>query len=82
MGYPRQRSDHECLHYLPELKIPGEISEFNPELDKAGRVADFIELAEIDVIPFCLAIISLAFFPEMPSATLIPVQGVYTHQFT
>jgi len=27
--------------------IPGEISEFNPELDKAGRVADFLELGEL-----------------------------------
>lgn len=27
--------------------IPGEINEFNPELDKAGRVADFLELGEL-----------------------------------
>jgi succinate dehydrogenase / fumarate reductase flavoprotein subunit len=27
--------------------IPGDIEEFNPELDKAGRVADFIELGEL-----------------------------------
>jgi succinate dehydrogenase / fumarate reductase flavoprotein subunit len=27
--------------------IPGEVKEFNPELDKAGRVADFIELGEL-----------------------------------
>ncbi len=27
-----------------DVRIPGEIKEFNPELDKAGRVADFIEL--------------------------------------
>ncbi|MEP6926390.1 MAG: fumarate reductase/succinate dehydrogenase flavoprotein subunit [Ginsengibacter sp.] len=30
-----------------DLKIPGEINELNPELDKAGRVADFIELGEL-----------------------------------
>jgi succinate dehydrogenase / fumarate reductase flavoprotein subunit len=30
-----------------DLKIPGEINEFNPELDKAGRVADFMELGEL-----------------------------------
>ncbi len=29
------------------VKIPGEIFEMNPELDKAGRVADFLELAEL-----------------------------------
>ncbi|MEP6595579.1 MAG: fumarate reductase/succinate dehydrogenase flavoprotein subunit [Ginsengibacter sp.] len=29
------------------VKIPGDINEFNPELDKAGRVADFIELGEL-----------------------------------
>lgn len=27
--------------------IPGDIKEFNPELDKAGRVADFLELGEL-----------------------------------
>ncbi len=27
--------------------IPGDINEYNPELDKAGRVADFIELGEL-----------------------------------
>ena len=30
-----------------DVKIPGAINEFNPELDKAGRVADFIELGEL-----------------------------------
>ena len=30
-----------------DLKIPGGINEFNPELDKAGRVADFLELGEL-----------------------------------
>jgi succinate dehydrogenase / fumarate reductase flavoprotein subunit len=30
-----------------DLRITGDIGEFNPELDKAGRVADFIELGEL-----------------------------------
>jgi succinate dehydrogenase / fumarate reductase, flavoprotein subunit len=29
------------------VRIPGDVDEFNPELDKAGRVADFIELGEL-----------------------------------
>jgi succinate dehydrogenase / fumarate reductase flavoprotein subunit len=33
--------------FWSDVKIPGSINEFNPELDKAGRVADFIELGEL-----------------------------------
>ncbi len=33
--------------FWENVRIPGEINEFNPELDKAGRVADFLELAEL-----------------------------------
>ena len=33
--------------FWTDLKIPGEINELNPELDKAGRVADFMELGEL-----------------------------------
>ena len=33
--------------FWSDLKIPGGINELNPELDKAGRVADFIELGEL-----------------------------------
>jgi len=33
--------------FWSDVKIPGDIKEFNPELDKAGRVADFIELGEL-----------------------------------
>lgn len=33
--------------FWSDLRIPGEINEMNPELDKAGRVADFMELAEL-----------------------------------
>ena len=30
-----------------DVRIPGAIEEMNPELDKAGRVADFLELGEL-----------------------------------
>lgn len=33
--------------FWKDLRIPGTINEMNPELDKAGRVADFIELGEL-----------------------------------
>lgn len=33
--------------FWSNVRIPGEVKEFNPELDKAGRVADFIELGEL-----------------------------------
>ena len=33
--------------FWSNVRIPGEIKEFNPELDKAGRVADFMELGEL-----------------------------------
>jgi succinate dehydrogenase / fumarate reductase flavoprotein subunit len=33
--------------FWKNVKIPGEIFEMNPELDKAGRVADFLELGEL-----------------------------------
>lgn len=33
--------------FWSDVKIPGGISEMNPELDKANRVADFIELGEL-----------------------------------
>jgi succinate dehydrogenase / fumarate reductase flavoprotein subunit len=33
--------------FYNDLKIPGDIYEMNPELDKANRVADFIELGEL-----------------------------------
>jgi succinate dehydrogenase / fumarate reductase flavoprotein subunit len=33
--------------FWSDLKVPGEIYEMNPELDKANRVADFIELGEL-----------------------------------
>jgi succinate dehydrogenase / fumarate reductase flavoprotein subunit len=30
-----------------DLKVPGSASDFNQELEKAGRVADFLELGEL-----------------------------------
>ena len=33
--------------FWSDIRIPGKIDEFNPELDKANRVADFIELGEL-----------------------------------
>ncbi len=33
--------------FWSDLRVMGDANEFNPELDKAGRVADFIELGEL-----------------------------------
>ncbi len=33
--------------FWSDVKIPGKADEFNPELEKAGRVADFIDLGEL-----------------------------------
>jgi succinate dehydrogenase / fumarate reductase flavoprotein subunit len=33
--------------FWSNIRIPGKINDFNPELDKANRVADFIELGEL-----------------------------------
>lgn len=33
--------------FYKNVRIPGTTNEFNPELDKAGRVADFLELGEL-----------------------------------
>ena len=33
--------------FWSDVRVPGEVLEMNPELDKAGRVADFIELGEL-----------------------------------
>ncbi len=33
--------------FWSDVKIPGEVKDLNPELDKANRVADFIELGEL-----------------------------------
>lgn len=36
--------------FWSDVRVPGTLTEFNPELDKAGRVADFIELGELMVV--------------------------------
>lgn len=36
--------------FYQDLKIPGTSQEFNPELDKANRLADFLELGELMAI--------------------------------
>ena len=33
--------------FWKEVKVPGDANEMNPELEKAGRVADFLELGEL-----------------------------------
>lgn len=33
--------------FWTDVRIPGDADEFNPELEKAGRVADFLELGEL-----------------------------------
>ncbi|MCU0428349.1 MAG: fumarate reductase/succinate dehydrogenase flavoprotein subunit [Cytophagaceae bacterium] len=33
--------------FWKEVRVPGSADEFNPELEKAGRVADFLELGEL-----------------------------------
>jgi succinate dehydrogenase / fumarate reductase, flavoprotein subunit len=33
--------------FWSDVRVPGTANEFNPELEKAGRVADFIELGEL-----------------------------------
>jgi len=36
--------------FYANVRVPGAVKEFNPELDKAGRVADFLELGELMAI--------------------------------
>lgn len=35
------------LEFWSDVRVPGTANEFNPELEKAGRVADFLELGEL-----------------------------------
>ena len=37
----------EKEQFHKEVKVPGKANEFNPELEKAGRVADYMELGEL-----------------------------------
>ncbi len=36
--------------FYKDVLVPGTADEFNPELEKAGRVADFIDLGEMMVV--------------------------------
>ena len=36
--------------FWKEVFVPGAANEFNPELEKAGRVADFLELGELMIV--------------------------------
>lgn len=36
--------------FWQDVCVPGNLNEFNPELEKAGRVADFLELGELMVL--------------------------------
>ena len=36
--------------FWKDVRVPGSLDEFNPELEKAGRVADFLELGELFAI--------------------------------
>jgi succinate dehydrogenase / fumarate reductase, flavoprotein subunit len=48
-GLKKAIEDVQALkkEFWSDVRIPGEINEYNPELDKANRVADFIELGEL-----------------------------------
>ncbi len=48
-GLKKAIADIQSLkkEFWSDVRIPGEINEYNPELDKANRVADFIELGEL-----------------------------------
>ena len=48
-GLKKAIADVQALkkEFWNDVRIPGEINEYNPELDKANRVADFIELGEL-----------------------------------
>ena len=48
-GLKQAISDIQALRaeFWKDVRVPGEMNEFNPELEKAGRVADFLELGEL-----------------------------------
>ncbi|MCX6331693.1 MAG: fumarate reductase/succinate dehydrogenase flavoprotein subunit [Bacteroidetes bacterium] len=48
-GLKKAIADIQALkkEFWSDVRIPGDINEYNPELDKANRVADFIELGEL-----------------------------------
>jgi succinate dehydrogenase / fumarate reductase flavoprotein subunit len=48
-GLTKAISDLQALReeFWKDVRVTGEANDFNPELEKAGRVADFIELGEL-----------------------------------
>ena len=48
-GLKQAIADIQALReeFYKKVRVPGKASGFNPELDKAGRVADFLELGEL-----------------------------------
>ncbi len=48
-GLKKAISDIQALRaeFWKDVRVTGEMNEFNPELEKAGRVADFLELGEL-----------------------------------
>ena len=51
-GLTQARKEIRALRdeFYKNVKVSGTADEFNPELEKAGRVADFLELGELMVI--------------------------------
>jgi succinate dehydrogenase / fumarate reductase flavoprotein subunit len=48
-GLKKAIADVQALRneFWTSVRVPGEVNEFNTELEKAGRVADFLELGEL-----------------------------------
>lgn len=48
-GLKKAIADIQALRneFWTNVRVPGEVNEFNTELEKAGRVADFLELGEL-----------------------------------
>jgi succinate dehydrogenase / fumarate reductase, flavoprotein subunit len=48
-GLKKAIADVQALRneFWSSVRVPGEVNEFNTELEKAGRVADFLELGEL-----------------------------------
>ena len=51
-GLKQARTEIQAIRerFYKDVCVPGTADEFNPELEKAGRVADFLELGELMVI--------------------------------
>ena len=44
---PLKRFRNLREEFWKDVRIPGEMNELNPELEKASRVADFLEIGEL-----------------------------------